>query len=188
MYYQTDPTNRMLEIAASLSATQKTLAGVKYDLWQINVSIEYREAALTPAEGWPGKNEESRKQAKTNALANDSPLAKMHGELARQTKAEFDLTALVGELENERRALEWSIRAGLVAALSGKGERSTFGERSAFGNSSHADPAEAAFDDAALEAVVDKMLIESDIMAEFMDDLNAAGAPELNLPADDLPF
>lgn len=115
-------------------------AELSLKIWQAEKDAAAETLAVTPADGWPGKNAEQRDTARAQALATN---AVIHAAQVQADACQAKLMTLTGQIEAaeaERRAQEWSIRASIVAALmqrniqpNGRGDR-----------------AEAAFDDAPL--------------------------------------
>lgn len=104
-----------------------------------------REAAIVPAEGWPGKNDDARKSARLAALAADETLKAIR---ANQSKLRDDLADIEGQIEDleaQRRGLEWTVRERLAEALAGRRE-------------TRASVEDAAFDEAPVGAVVEEAL------------------------------
>lgn len=72
--------------------------------------IEARQLVMTPAEGWPGKNEEARATARGKAYAEDETLQKMRAMLS---KLRDELAMVDGEIEAQEvqfKAARWQIR------------------------------------------------------------------------------
>jgi len=110
-------TERMLDLAAQLAALYKTRAELTLREWQYGKDAEGRKLYLAPAEGWPGKNAEERKTAMERYFAADEVLGKIEAQ-ADQVHVELvQCEALIAGLEAERRALEYTVKAGLVEAL-----------------------------------------------------------------------
>jgi hypothetical protein len=131
-------TERMTSIALALAEQRNLLAEAEIRLWQLARDAEARQLALTPADGWPGKNEEQRRAAREQAWSSDPALGQIAAEVERLEPAVLRARAGIAALEDERRALEWQVRARLVAALEGAGVRPN----------GHAPPETAGFDDA----------------------------------------
>ncbi len=119
------------DLAKQLAQLYRDRAALNLTEWQIMKDIEARELALTPAEGWPGKNEAARETAMKMAFAADETLQKLNDVLAQvkedQAKNEGEREAI----EAERRAAEWDIRNRLCDALQARGIASN-GDDSAF--------------------------------------------------------
>lgn len=129
---------RLVEIGLTLGELYKTAAGQRHQDWQCSQGNERRKVELTPAEGWPGKNDKERKAAEEKAYLEDEILQKGLADLA---EIKVKLAAIEGEiqaLEAERRALEWGIRSQMVSALA----------QARVDTNGRGDPAERAFDDA----------------------------------------
>lgn len=83
-----------------------------------------RVVAITPENGWPGKNADERDTAKARAEATDETLASLR-ELIRTY--EHDLAEANGEMsafEIARREREWQVRERIAEALQAKGQPS----------------------------------------------------------------
>lgn len=130
---------RLQAIASELADAHSYKAKTAFSLWCTRKSIENREIAMTPPEGWPGNNEKARDAARKVAVSTDSVMLSLSEKLDSLTAQELDITKNIDTLTDERRALEWSLRAELILALQGRQ------------NSTRSDPTEAAFDDISQE-------------------------------------
>ena len=123
--------DNMTAIAKQLAHMYIERSALNLSEWQITRDIQARELALTPADGWPGKNEAARETAMRQAYAADDILIGLNDDLrhlkACQSKNEGDREAI----EAERRAAEWQIRQCLCDALQARNVQST-GDDSAF--------------------------------------------------------
>ena len=123
--------DNLTAIAKQLASLYIERAALNLSEWQIARDIQARELTLTPADGWPGKNEAARETAMKQAFASDETLQKLNIVLAQvkedQATNEGDREAL----EAERRAAEWQIRQRLCDALQARNVQST-GDDSAF--------------------------------------------------------
>lgn len=102
-------------------------------------ACQKRQSALTPADGWPGKNDEARKAARDAAFAADNDLARHQTALVETRGKLITLQGDIDGAEAERRAGEWHVRARLCDAL----------ERGGVQPNHRGDRAENAFEDAA---------------------------------------
>lgn len=111
---------RLYEIATKLGELyrDRTEAGIRIS--HLESDVANLRLALVPAEGWAGKNEEARRIERERAeLASEglqASLEDLNGWQDESARIQADIEIL----ETERRALEWSIRAQLAEALSGK--------------------------------------------------------------------
>jgi hypothetical protein len=112
-------------------------------IWLAEQGIAERQRALTPAEGWPGKNDEARKAAREAAFAADDAIANHQVNLAGARERQLLLDGEVQAVEAERRAAEWRIRERLVEALVQGG----------VAHQSRGDRMESAFDDVGQQQV-----------------------------------
>ncbi len=123
--------DNLTNLAKQLAQLYRERAALSLTEWQITKDIQARELALTPAEGWPGKNEAARETAMKMAFAADETLKELNDNLAMikrdQSKNEGEREAI----EAERRAAEWNIRNRLCDSLQARGIQST-GDDSAF--------------------------------------------------------
>jgi hypothetical protein len=90
---------------------------LKFELYKIQRQIEGDTVTITPADGWPGKNESERKVSMLKALAADPGIIRKKN---YECEVMFELAKVEGEilaLETERRAYEWGIREALVQKL-----------------------------------------------------------------------
>lgn len=113
--------NRMLKIAADLGQLYAERSGASIHKGHIEADLAGRVLFLTPPEGWPGKNAEQRDQARELCVRDDPVCTELREALREIENDLADNTADIDALEAERRALEWSIRGGMVAALQVKG-------------------------------------------------------------------
>jgi len=111
--------NRLSAIAHELSAIGSTKTDLSLRLSNQRDDMNARQLALIPPEGWSGKNAEERKINEQRTYAADetcqviqTAIKSFEAELAG---AEHAIQTLV----DERRALEWQIRARLVEAVIG---------------------------------------------------------------------
>ena len=132
------------ELAAQLGRLYRERRARQAALAHCEEDLSGREAAVTPADGWPGKNEEARKAARLAALAGDETIRAIRANQSKLRDELAELEGIVDEMEAQRRGLEWDVRERLAQALAGRHEA--------------AGPAEdAAFDDGADQAVVDDL-------------------------------
>lgn len=82
--------------------------------------LEARQLALTPPEGWDGKNAELRDLARTRAVAADPICKTINAEIARLEDALSLAETALETAVNQRRADEWRIRQQLIEALTGQ--------------------------------------------------------------------
>ena len=131
--------NRLLEIGHELQELIRRRSGLGLVEWQLEKDLAAQRFKLLPAEGWPGKNQEQREQARDLAYAGDAQLQEIQAKLDGNHVELAVVEGRMAGLEVERRALEWAIRGTLANALAGKRD-------------SHAPVEEAGFDEAAAEA------------------------------------
>jgi hypothetical protein len=108
---------KMIDLSKDLSASYVEKAERQVDLEQLEREIYKREIAITPDEGWPGKNAEARDLEKSKVLAADPVWHEL--DIARQAQ-HVELALLEGAIagmEAERRGFEWEVRANLVTML-----------------------------------------------------------------------
>ncbi len=133
--------SRLHEIAELLTDNRMNLAAAELSLWQAERDAEARALTFVPEKGWPGSNEQARKDARALALASDATMKVISGQIEAAHGSTVRLQAEIAGLEDERRALEWSIRSQLVDTLSRRGVN----------GDGHGPPETAAFDDLADE-------------------------------------
>lgn len=111
--------NKFLEIGHQLSQLDRQLAIYKLNLDHAIEDIAGRALAITPDGGWPGKNEGERKTASDKAFAADETIQKLL-DLKRVAEDNVISTqAQIDALEDERRALEWTVKATYVMQYAG---------------------------------------------------------------------
>ena len=111
---------KIMDLAKDLGAAYLERAEREIDLERIDRELWKREMALTPSDGWPGKNAEQRDFEKNSILAADaiwSGLSEAH--LAQRASLTL-LNGAINAMEAERRGFEWEVRNNLVALLAGK--------------------------------------------------------------------
>ena len=134
---------------STLPEMYRQRAALNVSKWQASQDMELRKLEITPAEGWPGKNEEQRGIARNKSFAADEIIRNLSATIG---EFEHRLGILAGDIEAaeaERRAEEWRIRARMCDAL----------EALAIQQNGRGDRAEAGFDDAAqaeLDCVYDE--------------------------------
>lgn len=109
------------ENAEKLAALYVERALLNKQVYDHELGIQKRHLALTPADGWPGKNEEARKATRDTAFAADEELGR---HLDALTELRGKLIILNGDIEAaeaERRAAEWQVRARLTVVLDENG-------------------------------------------------------------------
>jgi hypothetical protein len=138
----------LFDIADSLSKLyyEKTAGQVR--TWQMEQDAEALKLEITPAEGWPGKNEAERSIARDKAWAANENLQNLVDDLL-QLKSELALIQTdIEAQEAQRRALEWNIRERLADALSGR-------------RNGHGPVEEQAFDDGTLAEMEERLAVEA---------------------------
>lgn len=138
---------RLVEIGLTLGDLYKASAVHRYQDWQCNQRLEKRKAEITPAEGWPGKNDKERKSGEEKAYLVDEIIQKSLSDLAELRADLAQTDAEIQALEAERRSLEWGIRSQMIGALT----------QAHIDANGRGDPAERAFDDAG-QALTDQEL------------------------------
>lgn len=111
--------NRLFELAEDLAANQTAKTDLAIRLSRQRTDLEARKLALIPAEGWPGKNAEERKINEQRTYAADEPCQKIKEEINSLEEEILQLDNIVQTYVDERRAIEWQIRAALVEAITG---------------------------------------------------------------------
>lgn len=166
-----------IDLGKDLATCYTERAERQLDIERIEREIYKREIALTPAEGWPGKNAEQREIEKARALAADEIYNGLEQARIAQVTAQTLLTGTIEGLEAERRGFEWQIRANLVMVLAGAAiERS----------GSVQEQSETAFDDAAQDVVDDEILYQA--VKENMTPVEVPGAMPDDVGFEDHPI
>lgn len=113
------------EIGKKLAPLYKSRAKLEFQKSALERQIAERRALLTFIGEVDGKDADARKLARS---VKQDEIYRSDSELSTWTKALLDLEFKLAEnrgeieaLEAERRALEWSIRLQLAAAIEGKG-------------------------------------------------------------------
>lgn len=112
--------HRLLQISDALAATLKAQTEFEIRLKNQKLDLSARQLALTPVEGWEGKNAEMRELAQKRTYANDEICRRIEAEINGYEEELARLENCIADLTNERRALEWTIRAHLVEALTSR--------------------------------------------------------------------
>lgn len=123
---------RLLDIAKSLAELRPALKSAQIELSHWEADIAARQIFLTPADGWPGKNEAARDTAAAKAFDADPQLAEQRARRDALRRGVAGLESQIEALEDERRAWEWAIRDRLVEALSGRRNGREAVEQTAF--------------------------------------------------------
>ncbi len=123
--------DNLTTIAKRLAHLYRDRAALNLTEWQINKDIQARELALTPADGWPGKNEAARETAMKMAFSADETLNELNSNLFSVKREQATNEGEREAIEAERRAAEWQIRQRLCDALQARGVVSN-GDDSAF--------------------------------------------------------
>lgn len=105
---------RMLDIAKTLAGLYRQQAARQILAEGITRRLTDRTLALTPAEGWQGKNEGERKLAEQRTLAEDGYYQELTTQLAAYRDDLAMVVAEIQALEAERRALEWLVRQAIT--------------------------------------------------------------------------
>ena len=108
---------KLIEIAKTLTDLYDTRAQTSLIQWQATQEIDRLKLSMTPAEGWPGKNDEQRKTAAEKTFAENDELQAAMVQYNAAFKALVELDAKTEGMEALRKAEEWSIRAQLVEVL-----------------------------------------------------------------------
>lgn len=111
---------RILEIGTELSGLYHERADISNDLDRLNLVRERRELELTPPEGWPGKNAETREVERNRTLAADDSLQNTISEARELKRRDVQAQADIAALEAERRGLEWTARLELAEKIGGR--------------------------------------------------------------------
>lgn len=123
--------DNLLSIAQQLAQLYRDRSALNLTEWQITQDIQARELALTPVEGWPGKNEAARETAMHQSFSADETLQKLNAVLGQVKEDQATNEGEREAREAERRAYEWQIRQRLCDALQARGVQSP-GDDSAF--------------------------------------------------------
>jgi len=109
----------MHEIATELGKLYQALRLLEVAKAHKEADLAGRKLFLTPAEGWPGKNDGERKTAAEKAWAKDDT-CKALATLIRENEGQIaEMLGQCQALEAERRAQEWNVRVLLIEALRG---------------------------------------------------------------------
>lgn len=109
-----------INIATRLGDFYKTRRSIQIKLSHAEEDHLARAIAITPAEGWAGKNAEQRESERDRAFAADETLKKI---AAIQRDLRDQLSALEGEidaLEEMRDGAKWVVRQSLAESMNGK--------------------------------------------------------------------
>ncbi len=111
---------KLQELAQQLAGLYRARKSLQVDADHVSAAIEARQLMLTPAEGWPGKNDSQRDTARDKALAADPELADMRQELSalrdKLAGSEGEIEALQAVASAER----WAVRERLADALAAR--------------------------------------------------------------------
>lgn len=107
------------QIAQNISQAFADKISINIRLANQKRDLEARQLALTPPEGWDGKNAELRDLARTRAFAADPICLQINAEITRLEDALSLAETALETAVNQRRAEEWLIRQQLIEALTG---------------------------------------------------------------------
>lgn len=105
------------DLLTKIQNCARDLETLRVNVAHLKEDLQRRIDENTPADGWPGKNAETRDAAKAAWINGDRDCNAMRGEIRN---LEIRIAALSGELqafEIERRDREWGVRMGIVEAL-----------------------------------------------------------------------
>jgi hypothetical protein len=108
---------RLLEIARAIAGLLEEQANCIGLMDDSKRKIEARKLELTPDAGWEGKNAESRELMAIKTFAADETIRKLQALLVEVTDKMNQANWRIEALRDERRALEWGIKADLVNVL-----------------------------------------------------------------------
>ncbi len=117
--------NRLIQIAQQIANLNKIKFDASVRLANLRSDESARKLFLTPLGGFPGSNTEQRKAAQESTFGSDSALKAITEAIANFQREYDGALANIDSLTDERRALEWTIRAKLVDALAGNSNTST---------------------------------------------------------------
>jgi hypothetical protein len=109
--------NKIINLSKDLASALTEKAERQIDLENIERELYKREIALTPPDGWPGKNAETRDLEKAKFLGNDETWTRLAEIRMAQRQSITLLDGTIAALEAERRGFEWEVRANLVTML-----------------------------------------------------------------------
>lgn len=116
--------NRLSDISSEFAATLKVKTDLSIRLKNQRLDLEARQLAMVPTDetgktGWPGKNEGERAINEKRAYLTDPTCQRIQAEINGYEEELLRVEDCLSNLHNERRALEWQIRARLVDAVLG---------------------------------------------------------------------
>ena len=112
--------SKLFEIADRLGDLYKAQRGIQIELAHQEQDLAARVLTLTPADGWPGKNEGERKTAKEIAVANDEICQRINQRISELRDDLADSEGEADALREQRDALRWAATAKLADALEAK--------------------------------------------------------------------
>jgi hypothetical protein len=99
-----------MDIAKELKELRMQRVTLREEVKNLDRWIKEREAFLTPAGGWPGKNPDERKAAQVDAYKFDGDLVEFGERLLRAKFVLDQNEAALDSLKDEQNAIEWTIR------------------------------------------------------------------------------
>ncbi len=110
------------ELATQLAQLYRLRKTIQIELSHQEADYAARVIALSPADGWPGKNESQRDIAKASAVLSDEVCQRIQSQIRSLRDDLAQTEADIEAAEALRRGAEWETREGLRRVLGQGGE------------------------------------------------------------------
>lgn len=112
--------NKIIDNASKLSSLFVSRAQFKADIQKYEDRIAAREIAITPFDGWPGKNEGERTVSKARACLIDEEMVLFHETLRFHQNGLGHVQAEIDGLNADTSAIEFTIRDETNRVMGGR--------------------------------------------------------------------
>jgi hypothetical protein len=111
--------NQIIDNAQALAEALILLGDMKRSALNLEREMDKLEFSLTPAEGWPGKNDGERKHAHQLTLNHNQAYVELDDAAYRVKQETLRLTAIIEALQAQQEGFKWAIRNETNITLGG---------------------------------------------------------------------